>query len=82
MDKLHETAAAILSEAKPEDEFMATVSAGVLEKDLEKIAKQHLGIDTLKTRHSDRLDFHDIAVWSILEALKAAYELGKKSSKA
>jgi hypothetical protein len=32
----------------------------------------------LQTRHSDRLDFHDLAVWSIEAALKAALEVGQK----
>lgn len=30
------------------------------------IAQEHLDIDTLETRHSDSLDFHDIAVRRIL----------------
>lgn len=29
------------------------------------IAQKHLRIETLETRNSDRLDFHDVAVWSI-----------------
>lgn len=29
---------------------------------LEQIAIKHFDIETLETRHSDRLDFHDIAV--------------------
>ena len=46
-------------------------------KKLEKIAAEELGIETLETRMSDSLDFHEVAVWSLEEALKAAYELGK-----
>ena len=46
-------------------------------KKLEKIAAEKLGIETLETRMSDGLDFHEVAVWSLREALKAAYELGK-----
>jgi len=42
----------------------------------EDIAKTHLGIDTLKTQNSDRLDFHDVAVWNIVKALKLAYQAG------
>jgi hypothetical protein len=45
-----------------------------------QIAKHHLGVDTLETRRSDGLDFHDLAVWSIKAALIAAYEAGKKDS--
>jgi hypothetical protein len=43
---------------------------------LEQIARQHLRMDTLETRRSDSLDFHDLAVWSIEAALKAAYDAG------
>ena len=44
-----------------------------------QIAKQALGLETLKTRHSDRLDFHEHAVWQIEAALRAAYEAGRES---
>lgn len=40
------------------------------------IAQKHLGIETLETRNSDRLDFHDTAVWCIKDALEAAYKAG------
>ena len=40
------------------------------------IANKHLGIETLQTRNSDRLDFHDCAVWCIREALEAAFKAG------
>ena len=50
------------------------------------IAQKHLGIDTLQTRHTDSLDFHDTAVWCIRDALEAAFkagvELGASSPKA
>jgi len=52
-----------------------------MKKTLEKIAQKHLRIETLEERHSDRLDFHDVAVWQIEAALKAAYEAGKNSKK-
>ena len=35
------------------------------------IAQKHLGIETLETRHSDSLDFHDVAVWCLRDALEA-----------
>lgn len=47
---------------------------------LEQIAQKHLGIETLQTQKSDRLDFHDLAVWSIEAALKAAFEAGQKAA--
>ena len=40
------------------------------------IAKKHLGIDTLETRKSDRLDFHDVSVWCLRDALEAAFKAG------
>lgn len=43
---------------------------------LADIAKKHLSIDTLDGQKSDRLDFHDLAVWSIKHALEAAFEAG------
>ena len=48
---------------------------------LERIAVHLLGIETLKTRHSDDLDFHDLAVWKIRDALDAAYEAGRKAGR-
>ncbi len=53
---------------------------------LSLIARKHLGLDTLETRHADSLDFHDTAVWCIRDALEAAFkagvELGAASPKA
>lgn len=40
------------------------------------IAKKHLNIETLETRNSDSLDFHDVAVWCLKDALQEAYEAG------
>ena len=42
------------------------------------IARRHLCLETLQICHSDRVDFHDLAVWSIEAALKAALEAGRK----
>ena len=47
------------------------------ERILQKIAEQELGLKTLESRGSDALDFSDQPVWSIREALAAAYEVGK-----
>ena len=35
-----------------------------------------LGIDTLETQNSDGLDFHDTAVWTIVDVIKMAYAAG------
>ena len=47
---------------------------------LAEIAKKHLSIDVLDSRQSDRLDFHDLAVWSIEQALQAAFQAGCDSA--
>ena len=47
---------------------------------LTEIAKKHLSLETLETRKSDSLDFHDVAVWAIKDALKEAYEAGVKKT--
>ena len=43
---------------------------------MQRIAAQYLGLETLEARNADDLDFHDLAVWSIREALEAAYQAG------
>jgi len=45
-----------------------------------EIARRHLRLDTLETRHSDGLDFHELAVWSIRDALMAAFEAGARAA--
>jgi len=47
---------------------------------LAAIAREHLLIPTLKTRRSDSLDFHEVAVWQVEAALKAAFAAGSCSS--
>ena len=46
---------------------------------IQKIAREILDLETLETRNSDSLDFHDMAVWEIRKALEAAYEAGRNS---
>lgn len=43
---------------------------------LTQIAQKHLDIETLQTRHADSLDFHDVAVWCLRDALEAAFNAG------
>lgn len=45
------------------------------------IAQRHVrsDIETLKERSSDRLDFYDVSVWGLRDALLAAYEAGRAS---
>lgn len=44
---------------------------------IQRIAREELGLETLDARHSDRLDFHELAVWQIRKALMRAYEAGR-----
>ena len=53
-----------------------TKTAQQLDKLLARIALDHLFIETLETRNSDRLDFHDVSVWAVQSALMAAYQAG------
>ena len=46
-----------------------------------RIASEVLGLETLDTRRSDSLDFHDLAVWQIRKALEAAYEAGRNAAR-
>ena len=43
---------------------------------IEKIAKECFHVETLETRNRDSLDFYDVAVWTIKEALSSAYNAG------
>ena len=43
---------------------------------LTTIATRSLNIPTLRARNSDSLDFHEVSVWSLLEALRLAYSSG------
>ena len=54
--------------------------ATTLDAELLEIAHRHINsIETLETRRSDSLDFHDIAVWELKSALEAAYRAGQAS---
>ena len=46
---------------------------------LTEIATQILDLETLDTRNSDRLDFHELSVWQIKKALEAAYAAGREA---
>lgn len=48
---------------------------------LESIAQQHLRIETLETQKADSLDFHEVAVWGVKDALLAAYEAGRAGAR-
>jgi len=52
------------------------------DREIAAIAQERLGFDTLATRNSDALDFRDVAVWSVREALEAAYAAGMAAARA
>ena len=52
-----------------------------MQRDVARIAKEILGLDTLDTRKSDSLDFSEQAVWTLRAALEAAYAAGLASAK-
>ncbi len=43
------------------------------------IARTHLDIPTLQERHRDGLDFHEVGVAALRQALSVAYEAGRAS---
>jgi hypothetical protein len=46
-----------------------------------EIAAKYFHIETLETQNNDRLDFHDVAVWSIRDALEAAFAVGQAATR-
>ena len=52
---------------------------------LTRIAQQYLRIETLESRHRDSLDFREVSVMELRDALEAAYragiEQGRKAQK-
>lgn len=49
-------------------------------KVLEDIARRHCGVDTLTVRGGDRLDFHDVGVVGLRDALAEAFKAGRSGS--
>jgi hypothetical protein len=43
---------------------------------IDRIAKEVLDLETLQTRRSDQLDFHELAVWQVRQALEVAFQAG------
>jgi len=56
------------------------MDAKTLDQLFQRIALDHLFVDTLETRNSDRLDFHEVSVWGIKTALQAAFEAGSQAA--
>ena len=65
----------------PGDDAMTIKTKAPSEALLLEIAAKHLHtVETLETRNRDRLDFHDVAVWSIRAALEEAFEAGRRAA--
>jgi hypothetical protein len=60
------------------DQLQAETKPSKKDQQIAEIAARILRIETTETRNSDRLDFHECAVWNIRAALEAAYEAGKR----
>ena len=69
--KLWKAPAATPTNDGPDD---ATLDAGMA-----VLAQVHLGIETLTERRMDALDFHEVGVWQVKDALRAAFLLGRTS---
>ena len=52
-----------------------------VDAELAAIARRVLRIPTLADRGSDRLDFHEVGVHSVREALRLAYQAGRKADR-
>jgi hypothetical protein len=51
------------------------------DRTVQAIGERILLLPTLEKRWSDRLDFHDLAVWQLRQALEVAYEAGFRAAR-
>ena len=51
------------------------------ERILLDIAQRRLHLETLETRRSDSLDFHEVSVWGVKAALEEAFAAGKRAAR-
>jgi acyl carrier protein len=54
--------------------------SGTKKAEIKSIAVELLGLETLEVRNSDSLDFHDLHVVSIQDALEQAFDAGVKAA--
>lgn len=47
---------------------------------LNGMALDRLGLETLETRNSDGLDFHDVSVWQVRDLIARAYAMGVRDA--
>ena len=57
-----------------------TTNQKTIDKLIQKIALEHLFVETLESRNMDSLDFHDVSVRGIKSALQAAFDAGKQAA--
>ena len=57
-----------------------TDSAAARDALILEIAQRRFSLETLETQNSDCLDFHDVAVWAIRDALEEAFEAGRRAA--
>ena len=48
-----------------------------MDVELESIARRTLRVPTLAARNADGLDFHEVAVWALRDALRLAFRAGR-----
>jgi division protein CdvB (Snf7/Vps24/ESCRT-III family) len=80
----HKTKAALISEhnaqvaerARSRKARRLADEAAKADAAVTKVARDILRLDTLEARNSDSLDFHEFAVWTIRDALIAAFNMG------
>lgn len=65
----------------PKPPSISTAATSETDAIIASIAQRYLDLETLESRHSDRLDFKDHACWSIRDALRAAFEAGKHATR-
>lgn len=76
------TRAAALCEGEQEQRCLEGIARCehevAVDKDLTSVARRLLNIPTLEARRSDRLDFHEVSVWQLRDALRLAHRMGRK----
>ncbi|MEX0655307.1 MAG: hypothetical protein WD534_04275 [Phycisphaeraceae bacterium] len=51
------------------------------EQTVQRIAREVLDLETLEARGRDHLDFPEVGVWQIRQALEQAYEAGRAAGR-
>lgn len=52
-------------------------SQQLIDETIERIGRDYLHLRTLVRRGDDHLDFHELPIWEIRDALRAAYAAGQ-----